>query len=221
MGLPSLSRVPTHHGGRVGMITTSHSLQSSPLLGSMTSSRASSALGAHLTNSPMMSPSLTYSLLKLEELKTERENALQALELKQAQEQQAAAAAAAAKAAEAEAHVPDAGRRGTGGKRRSHRASGGSLPILVVPPFGDFGTGVVAVPLQGGSGGGAGGSAGGSSSFMHSHRRNRSTDLLIGSAGVSGPGTPRSGDTTPTTPRNKQKQQQQQQRGHFRHASEH
>jgi class 3 adenylate cyclase len=225
MGPPPLSRVSTHRGGRVGMIATSHSLQSSPLLGSMAGSRASSALGGHLTNSPMMSPSLTYSLLKLEELKTERENALQALELKQAQEKQAAAAAAAAKAAEADAHVPDAGRRGTGGKRRSHRASGGSLPILVVPPFGDFGTGVVAVPLQGGSGGGAGGSAGGSNSFMHSRRRNRSTDLLISSAGASGSGTPLSGDTTPnsaTTPRNmQQQQQQQQQRGHFRRASEH
>jgi hypothetical protein len=90
-----------------------------------------------------MSPSLTYSLLKFEELKTERENHQQALEILQAtQARDAAAAAVAAAAAAAGATGSSTAGAGAGGaaalpgtgvpatgKRNSKRNSSG-VPVL-------------------------------------------------------------------------------------------
>jgi len=197
LGAPSLTRAPTHRPGRVGLAT-------SPRLGpvSVSGSSAATAPGVSMGSSggstpSLMSPSLTYSLLKLEELRTERENALQALELQQAQEQQAAAAKAAVAKAEAEASATPGGARRGSNRRRSHRASGGPLgtPMVPVPPVGrvgglaDFAAGAPASASSrdGGVNTAAAGTSGPNSPGVHLHRRNRSRpEADIGTPGSFG-----------------------------------
>jgi hypothetical protein len=94
-GKPSLpSRTPSlHRHGRVGLAASAAAAAAASPSGSPDAS------GSTTPATPFMSPSLTYSLLKLEEFKTERQNELQAMELRQAAEATAAAAAVAAAAA--------------------------------------------------------------------------------------------------------------------------
>lgn len=80
-----------------------------------------------LSSSALISPSVTYSLLKFEELKTERANQAQALEILQNTKlQEAAAAAAALSKQQPHSHSGAVGAPATGKRSSSKRSSGGA-----------------------------------------------------------------------------------------------
>ena len=132
---PALSRTNSRalrpSAAASGSVTPSSLVAGSPA--SASSAAASSGTGADssslsttspsLAASSLISPSVTYSLLKFEELKTERANQAQALEILQATKMQEAAAAAAALAMQQRDAV---GAPATGRRSSSKRSSGGA-----------------------------------------------------------------------------------------------